>query len=218
MAKEFFACYDRIAESLSAVKVVYFKIDQRTLRNRIKKPLKSHDSKRNPKEKASGVEVEHSEVDDLMLDIYDQHKQIENETSEISEKVKIAKGEHKLAAEKARDCAVERLTETHKRNFQSPKISNNRRSSSGGDTIAYLKEKPEKDFALRQEEINFRKQELDISKSKEEASQKQIAQLIENAQQQTNTLKILLTKMVGKVWDYLFVDIKVICILHIFVL
>ena len=150
MAKDFFACYDRIAESLSAVKVVYFKIDQRTLRNRIKKPLKSHDSKRNPKEKASGVEVEHSEGDDLMLDIYDQHKQIENETSEISEKVKIAKGE-----DKARDCAVERLTETHKRNFQSQKISNNRRSSSGGDTIAYLKEKPEKDFALRQEEINF---------------------------------------------------------------
>ena len=37
------------------------------------------------------MEVEHSELDDLMLDIYDQHKQIENETSEASEKVKVAK-------------------------------------------------------------------------------------------------------------------------------
>ena len=72
--------YDRIAESINPVKDVYFKVDQRALSDRIKKLLKFHVSKRNRQEKASGVEVEHSELDDLMLDIYDQHKQIENET------------------------------------------------------------------------------------------------------------------------------------------
>ena len=46
------------------------------------------------------MEVEHSEVIDFMLDIYDQHKQIENETSEASEKVKVAKDQDKLATEK----------------------------------------------------------------------------------------------------------------------
>ena len=61
--------------------------------------------------------------------------------------------------------------------------SNNKRRSPGGDTIAYLREKTEKDFPLRQEEINLRKQELDIAKSNEEASQKQIAQMIENSQE-----------------------------------
>ena len=55
-----------------------------------------------------------------------------------------------------------------------------------------------KDFALRQEEINIRKHETHIAKSKEEASQKQIAQLIENSQQQTNKLVMLITKMIEK--------------------
>ena len=43
-------------------------------------------------------------------------------------------------------------------------------------------------FLLRQEAINLRNQELDIVKSKVEVSQKQIAQLTENSQQQTNKL------------------------------
>ena len=122
-----------------------------------------HVSKKKREEKASGVEDEHSELDDLMLDIYDQHKQIENETSEASEKVKVAKDQDKLAAEEIRACAVERLSEMRKRNLhiadhedQSQKnCNNNKRRSSGGNTIAYLREKTEKDFALHQEEINI---------------------------------------------------------------
>ena len=54
-----------------------------------------------------------------------------------------------------------------------------------------------KDFALRQEEINIRKQEIHIAKSKEKASQKQIAQLVENSQK-TNKLVMLVTKMTEK--------------------
>ena len=98
-SKEHGQCYYRIAESLNAVKDVYFKVDQRALRSRIKKLLKLYVSKKNREKKASGVEVGHSELDDLMLDIYDQHKQIENETSEASEKVKVAKDQDKLATE-----------------------------------------------------------------------------------------------------------------------
>ena len=74
-------------------------------------------------------------LDDLMHDIYDQHKQMENETSEASEKVKIAKDQDKLAAEEICACAVEQLNVDH--GDQSLKISsNNKRRSSSGDTIA----------------------------------------------------------------------------------
>ena len=116
-SKERGKCHDRIAESFNAVKDVYFKLDQRALRDRIKKLLKLHVRKRNREEKASEMEVEHSELDDLMLDIYDQHKQIENEISEASEKVKFAKDQDKLAAEEIRACAAERPSETRKRNL-----------------------------------------------------------------------------------------------------
>ena len=87
-SKERGQCYDRLAESLNVINDIYFKADQRALRDRTKKLLKFHVSKRNREEKASVVEVEHNELDDLMLDIYDQHRQIENKTSEASEKVK----------------------------------------------------------------------------------------------------------------------------------
>lgn len=49
--------------------------------------------------------------------------------------------------------------------------NNNKRTFSGGDTTVYLRKKTVKDFPLRQEERNLQKQELDIVKSKEEASQ-----------------------------------------------
>ena len=138
-SKERGQCYDRIAESLNAINDVYFKVDQRALWDRIKKLLKFHVNKRNREEKASVVEVEHGELDDLVLDIYHQHKQIENETSEVLEKVKIAKDQNKLAAEEIRACTVEQQSEMCKRNLekadhgdQSQKVSsNNKRRSSG---------------------------------------------------------------------------------------
>ena len=77
-----------------------------------------------------------------MLDTYDQHKQLENETSEASEKVTVANDQVKPAAEVIRACAVEQLSEAIKRNLdkvdhgdQSQKISSNsKKRSSGGDT------------------------------------------------------------------------------------
>lgn len=47
-----------------------------------------------------------------MLDIYNQHEQIENETLETSEKVKIAKDQDKIASGKICAYAVKRLSET----------------------------------------------------------------------------------------------------------
>ena len=181
-AKELGQCYDQIKEILNAVNDVYFKVYQRALRDRIKKLLKLHVSKRNREEKASGVEAEHSELDDLIFDIYDQHKQIENETSETSENVKIVNDQGKLAVEESRVCAGQQLSETCKRNLekvdhgdQPQKISSdNKKRSSGADTIAYLREKTKKDLPLCQEEINLQKQDLDIAKSKEGASEKQM--------------------------------------------
>lgn len=47
-----------------------------------------------------------------MLDIYDQHEQIENETLETPEKVEIAKDQDKIALGKICAYAVKRLSET----------------------------------------------------------------------------------------------------------
>ena len=58
---------------------------------------------------------------------------------------------------------MERLSETQKREGaeSSSKLSEKKMRSSGGDTIAYLRDKAEKDLKLR-EELKLRRQELEL--------------------------------------------------------
>ena len=48
------------------------------------------------------------------------------------------------------------------------KLSEKKIRTSGGDTIAYLREKAEKDFKLRKEVLKFRKEELELNKKREQ--------------------------------------------------
>ena len=64
---------DRISENLNSIANPYLKVDQRALRDRIEKLLK-HVQKRNKEEKASGIDVEPTEIDDLLLDIFERQK------------------------------------------------------------------------------------------------------------------------------------------------
>ena len=97
---------------------------------------------------------------------------------------------------------MERLSETKKQDKMilsddiSPKTNKSR--SSGSDTVAYLRDKTDKDFVLRGEELSLRKEELELNKSREEASQRQLQMLIQNSQQQTNALMLLIGKITEK--------------------
>ena len=68
--------------------------------------------------------------------------------------------------------SLESLSESRKREAQdstSTCSSHNekRRRSSGGDTIAYLREKSGKDFQLREAELKLCREELELNKSRE---------------------------------------------------
>ena len=67
---------------------------------------------------------------------------------------------------KIRCTSMERLSETRKREGaeSSSKSSEKKMRSSGGDTISYLREKAEKDFKLSGEELNLRREELELNK------------------------------------------------------
>ena len=132
-SKEHGKCDDGIAESLNGVKDVYCKVDQRALREGIKKLLKFHAIKSNREEKASGVEVEHSELNDLMLDVYGQHRLKESENCQ-----------HSRYTSFRRDMCLWNWTTNwnvlkkfrHSRSWRpiTKNCSNNKRRSSGGDT------------------------------------------------------------------------------------
>ena len=101
---------------------------------------------------SSEISPEHTELDDL-LQIYEQKKVSEtNYHQQPSEKLKQINKE-KEAAEDMQTKSVDRLSKTHKREAQdsasSCSLHNEKRCrSSGGDIIAYLWEKSEKDFQL----------------------------------------------------------------------
>ena len=120
--------------------------------------------------RASGVEVEHTELDDLLLDIHERQQQVEAETAEASEANNKKLDKERQDTEETRRLSMKRLSETHKRrsnsdddfDVTSPKQKKSR--SSGTDTIAYLREKTEKDFELRAEELKLKRQQLDVEK------------------------------------------------------
>lgn len=63
--------------------------------------------------RASGVEIEHTELDDLLLDIHERQQQVEaTEASEANNK-KLDK--ERQEAEETRRLSIERLSETQKR-------------------------------------------------------------------------------------------------------
>ena len=64
---------------------------------------------------------------------------------------------------------MERLSETQKREGaeSSSKLSEKKMKSSGGDTTAYLREKAEKHFKLR-EELKLRRGEPELNKQREQ--------------------------------------------------
>ena len=120
---------------------LWFKVNQRALRDKLSNLLKDYISKRNKEERDTGSSPEHREFDNLLQDIYEKLKQLMLEKAEKTE-------EEKDAAEKNWRTSMAKLSETPKREGaeSSSKLSEKKMRSSGGDIIVYLKEKTEKDL------------------------------------------------------------------------
>ena len=74
---------DRIKESLDSTKEPCFKVDQKLLRGRIKKVLKTYVEKRNKEMQGAWVEADHKELDNLLLDMHERKHEAEVEAAEV---------------------------------------------------------------------------------------------------------------------------------------
>ena len=167
MSSERGQCLDRIAEPLNAVTNIWFKVDQRSLRDKLKKLLKDFLAKKNKEERSSGINPEHTELDNLLQDILDRKNESEKNYTEATKKGE----EEKIAAEDIRKRSMERLSETKERlknnGVDDEGVEKKRYRSSGNDTISYLREKSERDFKLREEELLLKRQELEQHKERD---------------------------------------------------
>ena len=98
-SKERGQCLDRISESLNSIEDLYFKVDQRSVRDKLKKLLKKYVHDKNEQEKASGIEVQHTEMDDLLLEIYELQQQCEKDAAAASEEKVKKQDQERQAAE-----------------------------------------------------------------------------------------------------------------------
>lgn len=158
--------WEEIALNLNAVSEPRFSVSVRSVRDRVNLVLiKKHKRRVAEESKASGIAVdEPSEFDAAIEEICEKAEAAERDQQIISEGKKANAEKEKKQAEDMRAKALERVGETRKRVVgddvsEEPEKKGKRTRRSGAETIVYLKEKSEKEFKIRQEELELKKQE-----------------------------------------------------------
>lgn len=157
--------WEEIALNLNAVSEPRFSVSVRSVRDRVNLVLiKKHKRRVAEESKASGIAVdEPSEFDAAIEEICEKAEAAERDQQIISEGKKANAEKEKKQAEDMRAKALERVGETRKRVVgdvsEEPEKKEKRTRRSGAETIVYLKEKSEKEFKIRQEELELKKQE-----------------------------------------------------------
>ena len=118
-------------------------------------------------------------------DLVKRRDRYEIEFAEASSSETAKTNEDRRAAEEVRLVAIERLSETRKRKEESSdneEVSPQRQKrhrSSGGDTIAFLRERSERKFQLKEKELKIRQQEVEVNRLRVQNSQLQSQQLLQ---------------------------------------
>ena len=91
--------------------------------------------------------------------------------------------------------ACESVGETSKRKAEESDSAVKKRRSNGSDTLNYLREKGEKEQEIRQNEINLKKEELQLRRLEIETNRDQNQQLIAQMMAQNQQMLLFLTSM-----------------------
>lgn len=150
-------CWDTIAKNLNSMSEEKFVVDQRAVRDRLKKLEAWHKRKMAHEEKASGISPEFTELDQAMEDIVDRTKEAQEELAAGNEKNQKCAQKEKITAEDIRKRSMESLGETKEREKENTSKKQRRKSC-----LEYFKEKHEKEIDLKREEIELKKREMAI--------------------------------------------------------
>ena len=219
--KESGTTWSQVAEDLRQIKSLNMTVDQRAVRDRYK-ILKSHFlQKMTEEEKGSGIAPpELTPVEAALEEIIEKEKEFEKQcSSEDSDKKEKAEKDRKIG-EEMRQESLETFAQTKKRkllnseedDIETPKVGKNRRS--GADTLAYLKEKSDKEMEVKKEELQIKKklQEEQLMEQRsmrqqqahmveafsamQQSMQRQLQQQTELQQQQNSQLIMMMMQMI----------------------
>jgi hypothetical protein len=162
--------WENIAKNLNNVESPKFKVTVRSVRDHYTQLTNKKAQQLREEEKASGIEVTPTELDVMLEEILEKEKvcKAEIESGEIQLKKNAEK--EKLSAENIRRQAMERMSETKKReeddDEESPtKKKKTRRSSH--EMFEFLEQKLARDYTMKQEDLEFRKNENEAVEKRE---------------------------------------------------
>lgn len=174
-------CLDRIADSLNELQDPCFNVTQKSIRDRLKILERDFTKKNRSEINASGISPEKSEIDGIMEDFMERKEEQEKEFEKVSEKAE----KDKQSAEDARNKAMERLSETKRRAGDDPP---KKKRKSGSDAVQYLQEKAEKDYEIRKQELELKKNHDEMKMQQQRDMMRQFQQQQENQQKQSEQM------------------------------
>lgn len=190
-SKEAISAWTRIEVTLRNCNELNFFVNIKSLRDHLNYQIKKRNRTLRDEERASGIEVETSEMD-VLLDEISNGIEIANEirTEKLDMNKKKEEAE-KLKAEEIRNQAMESMGETRRRrssedsetsgpSFASPPPPKRR----GTETLAYLREVSEAKRKQENEEKELRREELAFQTRQHEESTRQTQLLLQQMQQQ----------------------------------
>ena len=149
--------WESIAQDLNAITGdITFNVNKRSVRDRYNLLVEHFKMKQREYAKASWIEVEETELDQLLLELTEKA----DEAKQVYDKLTAEKNVHaeaeKSAAQEQRQTAMESLGETKKRKQSDDEPTPRKSRNTGSDTISYLRERSDKELELRERELQQR--------------------------------------------------------------
>ena len=164
--------WESVAQQLNSIHQPSFRVTARSVRDRLTLLSTKYAQKSRMEEKASGIEVEQTELDSLLEEILEREKEAKKdlESKDRDKKSKVEK--EKATAEEVRKRALERMAkpkvEDQENKQKKPKV---RRSTA--EAIDYLRERSDNEADYRKQELEVRRREMEVQSEKQDQAHKQ---------------------------------------------
>ena len=161
--------WEEVAKNLNKIKQIYFKLDKRAVRDRYNLLSKELRKKLKREKKESGVETDMTEVEMALEELIEKEDAAETGQRVVDNQKKAKDSQDRENAENIRKKAMERLGQTQKRKADENESEGKRKKrSSGSDTLSFLREKNEQAQEMQKEELELRKQQLEVESKKQD--------------------------------------------------
>ena len=203
--KESGAAWTMIANDLNSVREVKFQVTQKSVRDRCKLLIDKFKRQMREEEGASGIVVEPKEIDTLLREIKEESDVAAENYTEMNKQKQKDIENNRERAEEIRTVAMENLSTTQKRKNDESPTGVNSKKRTGSETMSYLMNKLENDNAIKKEELELKKQSIDVELTRQNnfalllnQQQQQIQQQNERINQQNEIMLRLLETLAKK--------------------